>query len=104
MRPPTQDPPSIELRIAAASSWYHREPFQAYQLQNEFQKYYEKWWIWNKPSYPEAIYYAENKIIKNTENELDHLVFHDLQEAPWPEDHDPKINHNMQTATNNFHF
>ena len=89
MPPPNPDPPCIEHRIAEAATWYHLEPFQVYQLQMEFQKYSQKWFNWNKPSYPEAIYYAENKIIlsiikqiKTSENEMDQLIFQDLQEAP----------------------
>ena len=31
---------------------------------------------------------------------MEELIFHGLQEAPWPEDQDPRINQNMETILN----
>ena len=31
------------------------------------------------------------------------MIFHDLQDAAWPEDHEPRITQGMESALNNFH-
>ena len=56
--------------------------------------------------------YAQNKIIyelawriKTIETEMGEFINKDIQEAPWPEDHNQNINHGMQTALDNLnHF
>ena len=35
------------------------------------------------------------------ETEMGEFINKEIQEAPWPEDHDTRINQGMQTALNN---
>ena len=105
--PPPPNSQNIFNKLVSASSWYGLEKFQAYQLELDFQKYYNKWAFENRGVDQGTIDYVENAIIlkiikqiKTNEMEMEELIFHGLQEAPWPEDRDPKINQNMETILN----
>ena len=52
--------------------------------------------------------YAQNKMIyeltwriKSMEYEMGEFVNKEIQEAPWPEEHDSRINQGMQNAIDN---
>ena len=105
--PPPSNSNNIFQKLVSASSWYGLEKFQGYQLEMEFQKYFNKWAFENRGANEQTINYVENSIIlniikqiKNNEREMEDLIFHGLQEAPWPEDQDPRINQNMETILN----
>ena len=107
--PIPQHSENILKKLSAMASWYCLDSFQSYQLRKHFFKYFNKWGFENRGFKPRTIGYVENKIIhgiihqiKSQEFELENLVFHDMQEVPWPEDHNERINQEMNSALNNY--
>ena len=105
--PPPPNSQNVFQKLVSASSWYGFEKFQGYQLEMEFQKYFNKWAFEIQGANAQTVNYVENDCIlniinqiKNNEFQMENLIFHGLQEAPWPEDQDPRINQNMETILN----
>ena len=100
---------SYEKRIQAVANMRNLDSFKTHELRKYFDRYFKKWARVNYGANDSTIYYAENKIIlalsnqiKGNEIDMEQLIFHDLEEAPWPEDHDDIVTKNMETALNNY--
>ena len=89
---------------------FHMEPEEKQFLEYMFKKCYDQWIQENPQAKEYEIGYAQNKIIhelvwriKPIGAEMSDFINHNLQETPWPEDHNQKYNQGMQSSLSNFY-